>query len=547
MTERRKTRRAKYLLPFMGKRKVDRIKTVVEMAALVLIILMIASCEEQFFSTGYIQLSGGQPPGSASVDNPPLGGLRFLNASGAGVSEIELAGEAGSESLSEPEIADGKSKVFSHATGTYTATVHKTAGDPFVRSGIAITEARETLVLVKSDGMEVIEIEVPQPANPGDTTPPGKIRNFTATAGDSHVILNWELPADADFYETWLYYSPNNSSGWIPVAKPTNTATIGGLDNGTFYTFIAIAVDTSSNVSEPVYARATPINGLGTTPMIDGVEVSPPTPTVPQGGNQPFSATVFGTPNPPPQTVTWSIESPHHAGTKFYSTFLVVAAGETAQSLTVRATSTVDDSKYGEMAVTVTLTGAAATVTSVTVTPPNPATVQKGGAGQFAATVTGTNNPAQTVSWSVDTPHHASTTITTGGLLTVAEGETAATLTVRATSAADTGKSGTAVVTVRPPAASVTLNTHQYLRLNTIDGDDRNTITLTAAVEPAGALQEVVWTMVETGGGDSPRVQIIGTGLTVTVKGINGGEVSVYATAADGSGKTDICELWVAR
>jgi hypothetical protein len=96
--------------------------------------------------------------------------------------------------------------------------------------------------------------------------------------------------------------------------------------------------------------------------------------------------------------------------------------------------------------------GGNSTVSAVTVTP-NPATttVGKGRTQTFTAAVTGTNGPAQTVTWTIDEPFVSGTAITTGGVLTVAAGESAASLTVRAVSTVDTGKSGTAAVTVITP------------------------------------------------------------------------------------------------
>jgi len=91
--------------------------------------------------------------------------------------------------------------------------------------------------------------------------------------------------------------------------------------------------------------------------------------------------------------------------------------------------------------------GTATTVTAVTVSP-DPAYVRKGTTQQFTATVSGTNSPAQTVTWSIDETVVAGTSISNTGLLTVASDETAQTLTIRATSTADTTKSGTAKVTV---------------------------------------------------------------------------------------------------
>jgi uncharacterized protein YjdB len=86
------------------------------------------------------------------------------------------------------------------------------------------------------------------------------------------------------------------------------------------------------------------------------------------------------------------------------------------------------------------------TVTGVIVSPAS-VSVAKGGAQPFTAVVTGTNNPAQTVTWTVS---GASSTATKfdGATLTVAANETAAALTVRATSTVDTAKNGTAAVTV---------------------------------------------------------------------------------------------------
>jgi formylglycine-generating enzyme required for sulfatase activity len=85
-------------------------------------------------------------------------------------------------------------------------------------------------------------------------------------------------------------------------------------------------------------------------------------------------------------------------------------------------------------------------VTGVKVSPAS-AAVEKGATKQFSAVVEGSNNPSQTVTWSVS-GGSSGTSINTSGLLTVVENETAASLTVRATSTADATKSGTAAVTV---------------------------------------------------------------------------------------------------
>jgi formylglycine-generating enzyme required for sulfatase activity len=177
-------------------------------------------------------------------------------------------------------------------------------------------------------------------------------------------------------------------------------------------------------------------------PTVTVVTVSPDTVSVPKGGTQSFSATVRGTGNPA-QTVIWALSGNNNAGTTISDRgLLTVAANEISVSLIVRATSTVDTSKYRMATVTITTP---ITVSGVTV---SPATVHvvKGGTQSFSATVTGTGSPAQTVTWAVN--GSTGTTINTGGVLTVAVGETVTSLTVTATSTVDTSKSGTATVTV---------------------------------------------------------------------------------------------------
>jgi hypothetical protein len=186
---------------------------------------------------------------------------------------------------------------------------------------------------------------------------------------------------------------------------------------------------------------------------VTSVSVSPATVNVPKGGNKTFTAAVTGT-NNPEQAVTWKIvETNKNSGTTINASGLLnIAADEALTSLTVEATSTADTTKSGTAKVTVT---PPPTVSTVTVSP-STASVAKGGTQAFTATVTGTYSPAQTVTWSV-TGGITGTSIT-NGTLTVASGETAATLTVKATSTVDATKSGTATVTVTSGIGEV-LNT----------------------------------------------------------------------------------------
>jgi len=205
--------------------------------------------------------------------------------------------------------------------------------------------------------------------------------------------------------------------------------------------------------------------GTGTstepTATVTGVTVDPVTSTmVEKGDSLTFTATVFGN-NNPAQTVTWSIdENGKHADTRIVtnnngSGTLTVSADETLIELTIRATSTADDSKSGEITVYVYEEGQLPTIDSVTVDP-DTATVRKGEYTYFSATVDGTNNPPQDVAWSIgQTNKNAATFIDEWGTLYVAANETLNTLTVKATSKADTSVSGTATVTLTAPAGKV--------------------------------------------------------------------------------------------
>jgi len=82
------------------------------------------------------------------------------------------------------------------------------------------------------------------------------------------------------------------------------------------------------------------------------------------------------------------------------------------------------------------------TVDNVVISPSS-VSVARGTTQQFSAVVNGTNSPSQGVTWTV-TGGGAGTTINSGGLLTVASGEPANILTIKATSTQDTNHFGTA-------------------------------------------------------------------------------------------------------
>ena len=99
-----------------------------------------------------------------------------------------------------------------------------------------------------------------------DTTPPANVTNFTATAGNTQVILAWTNPT-ADFTGTKVC--------WSTAAAPTNAATCtaltgcaaatcthSGLTNGTRYYYTAFSYDSVPNYASGVSANALPVAPL---------------------------------------------------------------------------------------------------------------------------------------------------------------------------------------------------------------------------------------------------------------------------------------------
>jgi len=101
-------------------------------------------------------------------------------------------------------------------------------------------------------------------------------------------------------------------------------------------------------------------------------------------------------------------------------------------------------------------TAPAISVTNVNIYPSSSISMQKGFTQAFTATVTGTYvHSSQGVTWSVTGNNNSGTTISSSGELTIDAAETAATLTVRATSTVNTSKYNTKTITVTAPIVKV--------------------------------------------------------------------------------------------
>ena len=134
----------------------------------------------------------------------------------------------------------------------------------------------------------------------------------------------------------------------------------------------------------------------------------------------------------------------------------------------------------------VTLHYAGDTVDGVSVSPAQVTVTRGGQPQQFTATVSGTDGLNRTVTWEVTGGTTPGTFIDGGGLLTVALGEAAAALTVKATSTEDTSKYGAAQVTLSNQVVALAPALSGLPGLQTYSvGDTAAALTITVDNGPA--------------------------------------------------------------
>ena len=178
--------------------------------------------------------------------------------------------------------------------------------------------------------------------------------------------------------------------------------------------------------------------------------------TLEAGNTLNFTAVVDGTDldETTDKTVTWSISGNNLTGTKVENGVLTVDANETSTSITVRATSDFDTTKFGEKTITV----YRRLVTGVTITPSENVEITKGETLKFTETVEGNEHlqaADKTVTWSIAAPAgsekalHEGTTIDQNGNVTVSKNEENTEIIVTAKSNFDGSKVATVKVTLK--------------------------------------------------------------------------------------------------
>ena len=120
----------------------------------------------------------------------------------------------------------------------------------------------------------VLGIATPEDARAQGGAHPGRPQNFTATAGDTQVVLSWTAPADeggtpiiAYQYRAAVGATVPESYSWIQLdGADSREATVPGLTNGTQYAFEVRALNSSGTDAGPV---AGPVATATATPVAD--------------------------------------------------------------------------------------------------------------------------------------------------------------------------------------------------------------------------------------------------------------------------------------
>ena len=211
------------------------------------------------------------------------------------------------------------------------------------------------------------------------------------------------------------------------------------------------------------------VRGLveNTGATVTGVTVDPDSAELGKGATQKFTATVTGE-GDPTQAVTWTLEGNEHENTVIKADgTLRISVNETAKTLTVTATSKLDESKSATATVTVTDEIVEPDIT-VTITPEElKVDANPGQKGQFTALVEGTDN--QDVEWTIS-GNSSEETLITNGQLFLGTDETATKMTVTATSVENPDCFGTAKVIVDRANMTLLQKTYDYAKNLSTEG-----------------------------------------------------------------------------
>ena len=337
-----------------------------------------------------------------------------------------------------------------------------------------------------------------------------------------------------DLTDTKVRWSVEGNKSTNTVINSEGRLTIGADERADYITVIAVS-NANPTVNDAVRVKIVRENAnlsLTINPS-EGASVK-------AGETRVFTATLEGT-NITNRTINWTVTGNTSINTMISGNgVLTVAADEKSDILTVTAVSDANESVSASVAVKVVKESKPVNPTNITITvnPSENVEVKVGENKTFIARVEGTNLEDKTVTWSINGNKSANTTISSEGVLTVAQDETATAITVVATSNAD--KSIVKTVSVR---INKVQDVHNIVLGYEVEDEMLTGVKTKTPVADfkSNLLNEDNYVAVVTKGGQEVKTGYIGTGMFVEIRDLNGkiatnenGDPLVYSISVKG-------------
>ncbi len=217
------------------------------------------------------------------------------------------------------------------------------------------------------------------------------------------------------------------------------------------------------------------------------------------------------------KTVTWMSNDANNKVKVDQTGTITVAADATPGEYEIRATSTVDSSKFA----TATVRVVAPSITRVTVSP-NAANVVQGGERQLVSLVNEVGGAATTVTWKSNDVNRMVTVSTSGKVLV--DGDAApGQYTITATSTFDSSKFGTSIITVTAAPPAINSVTVSPATASVKQGESEQLTATVASV--GGAAKTVEWTS------NDSKVTVSNTGEVTVAEDAVPGQYTITATS----------------